>query len=256
VLAEHQSKVNYRMSFRILQFIVLILDTYEKEINADGDGRGKKGCRYPLILPIGLYDGEEDWTAELNFLNKTEPNVPLYAKYIPSFEYMVVDLNKLSREALLQFGDPLSFIMLVDKLRSPEDMGLLSGIPAGYVSSFSSGLTDGRKKVLTDVITGLLMSADVPRVEIDAITNDIQERRYSEMFNRWEGYSVPEARRQLRKEVREELREEFQAKFGEERREWEEKLRQADSQRQQTEAVLQERIRFLEQAAKEQGLKL
>ena len=241
VLTEHQSTVNFRMAFRMLQYIVLILDAYEKEVNAEGDVSGKKEFRYPLILPIVFYDGEGEWTAETNFLNKTEPNGPLYAKYIPTFEYMVVNLNKLSREALLQFGDPLSFIMLIDKIRRPEDMSLLSGIPAGYVQSFSSSLTEGIKKLLVDVITSLLTRADVPREEIDAVTHDIQEWRYSEMFNRLEGYSVQETRRQVREEER--------RMWEEERRMWEEKLRQ-------TEAVLQERIRLLEQAVKEQGLRL
>jgi hypothetical protein len=251
VLTEHQSRVNFRMAFRMLQYIVLILDAYEKEINAKEDVSGMKEFLYPLILPIVFYDGEGDWTAETNFLNKTTPNGPLYAKYIPTFEYMVVNLNKLSRDALLKFGDPLSLIMLIDKIRRPEDMSLLSGIPAGYVQSFSGALTEGIKKLLVDVITGLLARADVPREEIDAVTNNIQERRYSEMFNRLEGYSVQETRRQVREE---------------ERQVWEEKLRQTEAQHQQAEAqyqqterekaALQERIRLLEQAAREQGLKL
>jgi hypothetical protein len=242
----------------LLQYIVLILDAYEKEVNAEGDISGKKDFRYPLVLPIVFYDGEGEWTAETNFLQKTEPNDPLYAKYIPTFEYMVVNLNKLSREALLRFGDPLSFMMLIDKIRRPEDMSLLSNIPAGYVQSFSDSLNEGIKKLLVDVITSLLVRADIPREEIDVVTHDIQERRYSEMFNWLEGYSVQETRRQVREE---------------ERRVWEEKLQQAETQRQQAEAqrqqaeaqrqqadrekaVLEERIRYLEQAVKEQGLRL
>jgi hypothetical protein len=239
-LVEHQSHVNYRMAFRMLQYIVLILDAYEKELNAKEDVSGKQGFCYPMILPIVFYDGDGEWTAETNFLNKTAPNGPLYAKYIPTFEYMVVSLNKLDREVLLRCGDPLSFFLLVDKVRSPRDMELLENIPAEYVQSFSSAFTEGMKKVLMDVVTSLLTRADVPREEIDLVTNNIQERRYSEMFNRLEGYSVKETRREAHAEGR-----------TEERRVWEEKVRQTESQRQQTErenAALQERIRFLEQS--------
>jgi hypothetical protein len=74
----------------------------------------------------------------------------------------------------------------------------------------------------------------------------------AEMFNRLEGYSVQETRREAREEGR-----------TEERRVWEAKVRQAETQRQQaearhqqSEAALQERIRLLEQVAKEHGLKL
>jgi hypothetical protein len=57
-MTEHQSRVNYRMAFRMLQYIVLILDAYEKEINANGDVSGMKEFMYPLILLIVFYDGK------------------------------------------------------------------------------------------------------------------------------------------------------------------------------------------------------
>ena len=265
VLTEHQSTGNFRMAFRMLQYIVLILDSYEKEVNAEGDVSGKKEFRYPFVLPIVFYDGEGEWTAETNFVDKTEPNGSLYAKYIPTFEYMVVNLNKLSREALLGLGDPLSFIMLIDKIRRPEDMSLLSGIPVDYVRSFSGSLTDGIKKLLEDVIRSLLTRAGVPREEIAAVTHDIKEWRYSEMFDWLEGYNVQETRRQAREEERqvweEKLREaETQRREAEpQRQQAETQRREAETQRQQADrekAMLQERIRLLEQAVKEQGLRL
>jgi hypothetical protein len=69
------------------------------------------------------------------------------------------------------------------------------------------------------------------------------------MFDWLEGYSVQETRRQVREEERQVWTEELRQVREEERRVWEEKLRQ-------TEAVLQERIRHLEQVIKEQGLRL
>ncbi|MDR1399983.1 MAG: hypothetical protein LBJ41_08685 [Treponema sp.] len=61
------------------------------------------------------------------------------------------------------------------------------------------------------------------------------------MFDRLEGYSVQQTHRQVREE---------------EPRVWKEKLRQAETQCQQAEAVLQERIQLLEQALRNRAFKL
>jgi len=48
---EHESKVNYRASFKMLLYIALILDEYEKEINKDAKISHAKDFKYPPILP-------------------------------------------------------------------------------------------------------------------------------------------------------------------------------------------------------------
>ena len=88
-IVEHESKVNFRASFKMLLYITLILNEYEKEINKDTNISFTKDFKYPPILPIIFYDGESEWTAEKNFLHRTEMN-EIFEKYIPKFEYELV----------------------------------------------------------------------------------------------------------------------------------------------------------------------
>jgi hypothetical protein len=110
---EHESKVNFRSSFKMLQYICLVLDDFEKEAEKKDKGASRrKGFRYPPVLPVIFYDGKGKWTAERNFLDRTELN-DVFEKYIPKFEYELVNLNEYSEQDLFKFADALSLVMLV-----------------------------------------------------------------------------------------------------------------------------------------------
>jgi hypothetical protein len=72
-IVEHESEVNFRFSFKMLQYITLVLDDYEKKVNAADPGASlRKDFKYPPVLPIVFYDGSSPWTA-----NPTSSTVPL-----------------------------------------------------------------------------------------------------------------------------------------------------------------------------------
>jgi hypothetical protein len=82
----------------MLQYICLVLDHYEKEVNKERPGFSlTKDFRYPPVLPIVFYDGTASWTAERDFADRTRMK-EIFAKYIPSFEYELVDLNRYTLE--------------------------------------------------------------------------------------------------------------------------------------------------------------
>jgi len=76
-IVEAESKVNFRAPYKMLLYIALILDAYEKEVieeaTKESSGRKRnptllKNFKYPPILPIIFYDGATEWTALSNFL--------------------------------------------------------------------------------------------------------------------------------------------------------------------------------------------
>jgi len=84
-IIDHESTVNFRASFKMLLYIAFVLDDYEKEVNKlesekrSTEGQNHKGkitqtkeFKYPPILPIVFYDGEDEWTAATNL--KTWPS--------------------------------------------------------------------------------------------------------------------------------------------------------------------------------------
>ena len=76
-LIEHQTKVDYDMSFRILRYIVLILTDYAAEAEKKQPGcTALKGFRYPPVLPIVFYDGSRTGQPPKTF--RSVPHFPIF----------------------------------------------------------------------------------------------------------------------------------------------------------------------------------
>jgi len=207
---EHESKVNYRASFKMLMYITHILDAYEKEVIKkvrDDDG-GKnsnftllKDFKYPPILPIVFYNGKSSWTAEKNFLHRTEMQ-DVFHKYIPKFEYELIDLNEYTKDDLIKFGDLLSLLMIMNKVSSADELtDLKTSLPKGYIDKINENVPENLRKLMANVMRVTLTNIDVPQEEIDEIAERIYERGVPEMFS-IENYSVRETRQQARLEER------------------------------------------------------
>jgi hypothetical protein len=141
----------------MLFYITLVLEAYEKECDrlwkeAHPHSKAKgishtKNFKYLVVLPIIFYDGPGQWTAETNFLNRTEMR-ELFGKYIPSFEYIVVNFNKISWEDLLKLRDPLSFVLLTDKVKGPEELESLTELPEGYRDALEENLPNHLRRLV------------------------------------------------------------------------------------------------------------
>ena len=221
-IVEHESEVNFRAPFKMLLYIALILDDYEKEVireaekkareESDGDVKSvKKGkkvtqlkdFKYPPVLPIIFYDGATEWTAETNFLYKTELH-EVFKNYIPSFEYVLVDLNKHSIEDIVQHNNLLSLFMVIDKIKDASKMKeILASLPEDYVEQLKLNVPEHLNELLANVARMFLAKINVPEEEAEEIVERIHERGVPEMFN-IENYDVQETRRLAREEGREE----------------------------------------------------
>ena len=209
-IVEHESQVNFRAPFKMLLYIALILNAYEKEANraqlrsncrketdSTTDITQTKDFKYPPILPIIFYDGESEWTAETNFLHRTEMH-EIFEKYIPKFEYELVKLKDYSFTDLAKFGDTLSLFMMIDKLKTAEAFAELGKLPKEYIKQLNEiNVPINLKKLLVKVITVLLHKINVPQEEIDTLIERIDERGVSEMLL-IENYDVQATRRERR----------------------------------------------------------
>jgi hypothetical protein len=183
-LLEHESKVNFRSSFKMLQYICLILDEYEKEANRERPGvSSTKDFRYPPVLPIIFYDGPDPWTAEMNFLDRTALK-GVFHQYIPKFEYLLVELNRYTPEDLLRFGDTLSLIMVIDRLETREGASLLSKLPPDFMEKMALKIPKELSKLVTDVVATLLDRAGFSKEKIGEITNRLMGKEDRFMFDR------------------------------------------------------------------------
>ena len=122
ILIEHQTRVDYRMAYRILNYQIEIMRANEVENPRKED----KEC---LVIPIVLlYTGKEKWTAK-NYIKEIQER--LYEeKIIERGEielgtlgyYTLVDVNNYTKEELLEKEGILSKIMLIEKERNTKDL--------------------------------------------------------------------------------------------------------------------------------------
>ena len=208
-LIEHQSKVHYDMAFRVLQYIVMVLEDYAAEQEKKQKGiRNTKDFRYPPVLPVVFFDGPGNWTAEQNFSSRVYLKDVL-GEFIPDFRYLVVPLSGYSSQELVDKGDELSLIMLVDKLRNAADFRKLKEIPREYFEQISRDSPESVLQLIGKIISALLLRINVPKEEVAGFTDRIERREFTMLFENFEAYDVQETRRVSRAEGRAEGRAEM-----------------------------------------------
>ena len=112
-LIEHQTKIDYSMPYRILE--------YEIEIMKSAiDIRKVKNKEYklPLVIPIVLYTGKKKWDAK-RYLEESQEK--LDGVKIKAGNYNLVDINDFTKEELLQEKTLISKMMLLEKSESTEE---------------------------------------------------------------------------------------------------------------------------------------
>jgi hypothetical protein len=220
----------------MLLYITLVLDHYEKQAEQEHPGitRTRK-FRYPPILPIIFYDGDEPWTAARTLAERTELG-GIFSRFIPCFEYLLVSLRNYTLASLAERADPLSFFMLIDKVRGSKGGALLKEVPDKYFKKLQ--IPKNMRKMLSDVTQTLLNTGGVEKDEIEGIIRRFDLGEYQGMFEgiiegyrksyRW-GYRQAKAR--------------YGKRHQQERKQLEEQLLQRDEQLLQRD----ERIRQLEE---------
>ena len=117
-LIEHQSKVDYSIPYRILEYKTEIL-----KYNVDKERMKQKDYKMPLIIAIVLYTGKESWKVKQEFLQvQEECSTYLKEKLGISSFYILEDINKISEEERLKSNNFLEKIFLLEKSKSKEEL--------------------------------------------------------------------------------------------------------------------------------------
>jgi len=199
-IIEHQSEVYYDMAFKLLRYIVMVLTDYENEMEKKEKGCTKrKDFKYPPVLPIVYYEGKSEWTAVKNFKDRVAFGDTL-GQYIPDFEYIVVPLEKYTKEEIIAKKDELSLIMLINKMKNSEDFKGLKEIPAEYFENLEQNTPEYLLKLVAKIVAVFLYRLNIPRKEVEAFADQIERRKFNMMFDSFEAYDVQETRRISRAE--------------------------------------------------------
>ena len=115
-LVEHQTKVDYSMPYRILNYCVEIIRS------AVGKQLIKNATyRYPKVVPIVLYTGNAKCKASNSFA-MSQIYKEGYEDEIIDLNYKLIDVNKYDVEILLKCKTLLGNVMILEKCKNNEEV--------------------------------------------------------------------------------------------------------------------------------------
>jgi hypothetical protein len=133
VLLEHQSRVDGRMTYRVLRYITRIWDRYLEQV----------GEPLPLIIAVVISHAPGGWTApvRLHDLISPEPaSIDGVEKLVPGFEICVEDLSHLTNEQLRDRALAAFPKLVLWALRDARDAARLDRNLGFWIATFAEAL--------------------------------------------------------------------------------------------------------------------
>jgi len=182
ILLELQSKVDYRMPYRLLLYIVEILRHYYN--HSDPNERDNKDFKFPVVFPIVFFSGKDTWTVPFN-LRDMFSNHGVFGNYVLNFEYMLVNAKGYDDDTLRNFSSKLlGLILMLEKAKN--DVEFYSRVRDNL--DFIEAFDNEEKRILslcikiTDIAYGYNKSDDIQRLlsesqiqEVDGMLCDMIE---------------------------------------------------------------------------------
>ena len=217
-LIEHKTKPEYNIGMQIFRYMVYIWEDFAKAEEKKRKGISKtKDFKYPMILPIVYYEGsEEGWTAPLHFRDKIVFG-ELFGEYVPDFRYYLVPIRKFSNEELLEKGDEMSLLMLINKVQTQEDVAAFRKIPAHKLEEILKDTPPHVLTIIADVLFVLLLKENVPLDEAEELVEKVKEKKMGELFENMEHMDIQAERRNTAEQRERAEKAEERAELAEER---------------------------------------
>lgn len=113
-LIEHQTKIDYSMPFRILEYEVAIMKSA-----IDMNKINTKDYKLPLVISIVLYTGNRKWNAA-EYIQKSQETLRNIKEDVG--KYNLIDVNNLTEKELLEDDTFITKMMLIEKTKSKEEI--------------------------------------------------------------------------------------------------------------------------------------
>ena len=112
VIIKHQSKMDFTMPERMLEYCVELMRTAIKNRKEDES--------YPLICPIVLYTGKKRWIVPRTIKGLQEKYYNFEPLDYP--KYNLIDVNDYTIEELIEEKSSVAKAMLFEKIKTKEEM--------------------------------------------------------------------------------------------------------------------------------------
>jgi predicted transposase/invertase (TIGR01784 family) len=115
LLMELQSTNCFQMPYRLLQYMAAIWRYYFKSHYTDD----RKDFCLPVIVPIVVYNGGDNWTACRNY-KEILTQAELFGEYVVDFKYILIDVNRYSETDLWELANLIGGVFLLDQKVTPD----------------------------------------------------------------------------------------------------------------------------------------
>lgn len=114
-LVEHQSTIDKKMPYRILNYCVDIMQEWVKSKKL------KRQTKYPIVVPIIIYTGIEKWKIPKNFKDVQLSN-QVFGDFKIDLYYNLIEINKLSKKYLIDQQSLFGYGMVIEKSRNKAEL--------------------------------------------------------------------------------------------------------------------------------------
>ena len=165
-LIEHQTKVDYSMPFRMLEYSMTIM---KSAITKEKMKSSKE--IFPVVIPIVLYTGREKWKVPITLEERQYESKSQNLQ----FKYNLVDGGKMSKEELMREESILSRAILLEKLDKPEEI-------LETLKEITTKDLDLDEKYFINLILKYLLSEKLSRDEAKEILENLKGKEDDTMF--------------------------------------------------------------------------
>ena len=175
-LIEHKADVDFDVVMQMLRYMIFIWEDFAKQSEKKQKGITKtKDFCYPPILPIVYYEGSEEWTAATNFKDRIFLN-DIFGRYIPDWEYLLVDLHRYGSNEIMSRQNDLSLLMLINRIQSAGEFRKLN-LSKEYIENVDNNMPEDVRDIFVQIFAALLRNINVPEDRINDFTDQIKEAR-------------------------------------------------------------------------------
>ena len=165
-LIEHQTKIDYSMPFRILEYEVAIMKSA-----IDMNKIKTKNYKLPLVISIVLYTGNRKWNAA-EYIQKSQETLRNIKEDVG--KYNLIDVNNLTEKELLEDDTFITKMMLIEKSKNTEET-------VETLEKVIERTKEEDKDVLIRIIK-IVFKEKLGDDEVERLINKIEEGREKEVL--------------------------------------------------------------------------
>lgn len=165
-LIEHQTKIDYTMPLRILEYEYSIIKSA-----IDRNRIGQKEYKLPMVISIVLYSGRRKWNGK-EYIREIQEKLEGYQE-LEYARYNLIDVNDFSAEELLKEKTLLTKAMLIEKTRYTEN--LVENLEKIIKEMNKKEYTEEQRELLSTIIR-LVLSNKIGKEVANDLIEKIKEK--------------------------------------------------------------------------------